>query len=208
MEKESPEIPHIWRLSRQRAFTLILLALVLLGLRLANRISVLNAEHSLILDRCRALDAKPSSLAQLHAREHSDRFEPGTKPVLLRNARLWTGARNGTEVIHGSLFLDQGIIQTVGGVDLHRLPPDTVVLDANHSWVTAGLVDLHSNAAGFPLPALEGARDLNSPNGPVLPWLRTWDALNTHDDAYALSIAGGVTSALIHPGSANVIGKL
>jgi hypothetical protein len=32
--------------------------------------------------------------------------------------------------------------------------------------------------------------------------------LNTHDDAYPLSVAGGVTTALILPGSANAIGTL
>ena len=31
--------------------------------------------------------------------------------------------------------------------------------------------------------------------------------LNTHDESYPLSIAGGVTTALILPGSANTIGK-
>ena len=32
------------------------------------------------------------------------------------------------------------------------------------------------------------------------------DALNTHNDAYKLSVAGGVTTALVLPGSANAIG--
>ena len=49
--------------------------------------------------------------------------------------------------------------------------------------------------------------DLNSPNGPILPWLRSVDGLNTHDDAYELAMAGGVTSAQVLPGSRNVIGR-
>jgi hypothetical protein len=36
---------------------------------------------------------------------------------------------------------------------------------------------------------------------------RALDGLNTHDDSYALSIAGGVTTSLILPGSANAIGE-
>lgn len=39
-----------------------------------------------------------------------------------------------------------------------------------------------------------------------MPWLRSLDAINTHDLSYNLSIAGGVTTALILPGSANSIG--
>jgi len=57
-------------------------------------------------------------------------------------------------------------------------------------------------------PSLSGAKDGNSHNGPILPWLRSLDGLNTHDESYPLSIAGGVTTALILPGSANAIGKL
>ncbi|KAG5734721.1 hypothetical protein E4T56_gene17010, partial [Termitomyces sp. T112] len=36
--------------------------------------------------------------------------------------------------------------------------------------------------------------------------LRSLDGLNTHDDSYPLSIAGGVTTALVLPGSSNAIG--
>lgn len=42
--------------------------------------------------------------------------------------------------------------------------------------------------------------------GPILPWLRTIDALNTHDKGLALAIANGVTSAQIVPGNRNAIG--
>ena len=56
-------------------------------------------------------------------------------------------------------------------------------------------------------PSLSGAKDGNSYNGPILLWLRSLDGLNTHDDSYPLSFAGGVTTALILPGSANAIGK-
>ena len=37
-------------------------------------------------------------------------------------------------------------------------------------------------------------------------WVRALDALNTHDDGYAMSAAGGVTTSLILPGSLNAIG--
>lgn len=56
-------------------------------------------------------------------------------------------------------------------------------------------------------PSLSGAKDVNSYNGPILPWLRSLDGLNTHNDSYPLFITGGVTTALILPGSANTIGK-
>lgn len=53
---------------------------------------------------------------------------------------------------------------------------------------------------------MQGAFDVNSAHGPTLPWLRSIDAFNTHDDGFELGIAGGVTSAQILPGSGNSIG--
>ena len=43
--------------------------------------------------------------------------------------------------------------------------------------------------------------------GPILPWLRSIDGLNTHDDGYELAMAGGVTSVQVLPGSNNAIGE-
>jgi imidazolonepropionase-like amidohydrolase len=81
-----------------------------------------------------------------------------------------------------------------------------VVIDAKNAWVTAGIIDIHSHLGDASSPALSGAEDDNSLKGTVQPWLRSLDGLNTHDDAYPLSVAGGVTTALILPGSANAIG--
>lgn len=100
------------------------------------------------------------------------------------------------------------------------------VHDLQGAWVTPGLVDLHSHIGVESAPSLGGRRtfqnviynlssllkvvsgavDGNSHKGPILPWLRSIDGLNTHDDAYNLSIAGGVTTAQVLPGSANNIG--
>ncbi|KIJ61333.1 hypothetical protein HYDPIDRAFT_42737 [Hydnomerulius pinastri MD-312] len=56
------------------------------------------------------------------------------------------------------------------------------------------------------VPDLDGSSDTNSLKGPILPWLRSLDGLNTHDEAYRLSVSGGVTTANVLPGSANAIG--
>jgi imidazolonepropionase-like amidohydrolase len=71
---------------------------------------------------------------------------------------------------------------------------------------TSRIIDAHSHLGVLSSPALSGSHDVNSYNGPILPWLRSLDALNTHDESYSLSIAGGVTTALVLPGSVNAIG--
>jgi hypothetical protein len=92
---------------------------------------------------------------------------------------------------------------------------------------TSRIVDIHTHLGVDSAPALSGANDGNSwkgitPShvllnnalrsiffaGPILPWLRSLDGLNTHDDAYRLSISGGVTTANVLPGSANAIGAI
>ncbi|KAF8523832.1 hypothetical protein JB92DRAFT_3140680 [Gautieria morchelliformis] len=143
-------------------------------------------------------------------RSESDRFIPETKATLLRNGKIWTSALNGTEVIYGDVLLDKGLVKAIGYIP-HRLlasiPKDQLhIQDLQGSWVTPGLVDIHSHIGVYSLPELDGASDGNSYKGPILPWLRSLDGLNTHDESYALAIAGGVTTAQILPGSANNIG--
>ena len=72
-------------------------------------------DASATLARCRALTRTPGPAAsfQTHTRTKSDRFEAGTKPVLVRNARLWTGRLEGREVFVGDVLLDGGIIRAV-----------------------------------------------------------------------------------------------
>lgn len=59
---------------------------------------------------------------------------------------------------------------------------------------------MHSHLGVDSVPELDGAADTNSMKGITQPWLRSIDALNTHDEAYRLSISGGVTTANILPG--------
>ncbi|PBK71209.1 hypothetical protein ARMSODRAFT_1017126 [Armillaria solidipes] len=106
---------------------------------------------------------------------HIPTIRAGTKPTLIKNAKIWTGLHNGT----------------FGYSQLGAY------------WVTPFLVGYTNYAS----PELEGASaaDDNILKGTAQPWLRSLDGLNTHDDAYPLSIAV-VTTALILPGSANSIG--
>ncbi|KAJ7484418.1 carbohydrate esterase family 9 protein [Mycena latifolia] len=148
----------------------------------------------------------PTSHAEtLPINAESDRFVEGTKPTLIRNASIWTGRDDGNEVVYGDVLIDKGLIKKVGSVDLNAYS-DVVVLDAAGSWVSPGIVDLHSHLGVGSSPSLSGAADTNSHAGLVLPWLRSLDGLNTHDDAYRLSVAGGVTTANVLPGSADAIG--
>ncbi|KAF7792287.1 hypothetical protein EIP86_003323 [Pleurotus ostreatoroseus] len=169
-------------------------------------------DASATLARCRALTRTPGPAAsfQTHTRTKSDRFEAETKPVLVRNARLWTGRLEGREVFVGDVLLDGGIIRAVaqGRISEKLLGEmrNLTVVEADGAWVTPGIIDVHSHLGVIPSPALIGANDGNSIKGLAQPWLRSVDALNTHDEGYAHAIAGGLTTALVLPGSADAIG--
>jgi hypothetical protein len=191
------------------------------------RVHRVPADARSILRQCAGLRAMPGPPEDFHARVHSDRFESGTRPTLIKNARVWTGAKNGTETLDGDVLLSGGVVKGVGNIPeaLLRDLTGLVVVDADGAWVTPGLgafqlsprlpasahaetilVDFHSHVGILSAPVLSGAFELNSFHGPILPWLRSIDAFNTHDEAFALTIAGGVTSVQVLPGSANAIG--
>ncbi|CAK5272816.1 unnamed protein product [Mycena citricolor] len=164
------------------------------------------ANAATILGRCSSLTLAPGPPDDFHERTQSDRYEAGTKPTLIKNAKIWTGEDDGTKVVHGDILLDKGIIKKIGKVDAKAYGSDLDVVDAQGAWVTPGIVDLHSHLGVDSAPALSGASDTNSHKGLAMPWLRSLDGLNTHDDAYLLSMSGGVTTANVLPGSANAIG--
>lgn len=160
---------------------------------------------------CASLKSEPGYPEDFQRRSRSDRFVVGTKPVLIKGARVWTGERNGTEIVTGDVLLDKGIIRGVGRSATAALAAhtgDIIVIDAKGAWITPGLIDIRSHHGILPFPQLSGALDASSSRGTVQPWLRSIDALNTHDDAYVLSIAGGTTTALVLPASTNAIGAL
>ncbi|KAH8116645.1 composite domain of metallo-dependent hydrolase [Phellopilus nigrolimitatus] len=164
---------------------------------------------SQIQARCENLKLKPGPPSTFSNRTSSDRFALGSKPTLIRNATIWTGRTNGLEIIEGDILLDTGIIKAVGTVEealLQQLDHAVEIIDADGAWITPGIVDLHSHLGLLSAPKLNGASDGNSRKGIAQPWLRSLDALNTHDDSFRLTVAGGVTTALVLPGSANDIG--
>lgn len=65
---------------------------------------------------------------------------------------------------------------------------------------------MHSHAGVNSVPVAKGTDDGNSFKSNTNPYLRSLDGLNTHDAAYKLIVAGGVTTSLVLPGSADAIG--
>ena len=104
------------------------------------------------LHKCRHLHTKPGPPPDFNFREESDRFEPGTRATLLRNATIWTGGINGLEIVKGDMLLDRGLIKAVGRIGpgvLQKYKTDLVTLELDEAWVTPGYVRNLSQGLAF-----------------------------------------------------------
>ena len=123
------------------------------------------------------------------------------------------------------LLIQNGHIKPMVGADLPRgdiligddgkilavaesipAPENCPVIDAQGRLVTPGCIDAHchigldNEAVGW-----EGM-DYNEIVDPITPQMRAIDSIYPQDEAFALAVQGGVTTACTGPGSANVVG--
>ncbi|MEG1858597.1 MAG: amidohydrolase, partial [Pseudoflavonifractor sp.] len=123
--------------------------------------------------------------------------------MLIQNGIVHT--MDGPIIPCGFVLTEGSKITAVGPMsDLPRTG-DAAVLDARGGHILPGFVDAHchlgmfGNALGFE------ADDGNESTDPCTPHLRAIDAINPLDRCFAEARAGGVTSVLTGPGSANPI---
>jgi imidazolonepropionase-like amidohydrolase len=123
---------------------------------------------------------------------------PG-KDVVIRNGTIMT-ATHGT-IQRGSVLVRNGKIAAVGtNVDV---PGGATIIDATGKFVTPGIIDSHSHMA---LGGNTDKDDINEATSPVTPHMMMEDAFDYTDKEIYRALAGGVTSALLLHGSANMIG--
>ena len=123
--------------------------------------------------------------------------------ILIKNGHIKTMA--GPDLLCGDVLIgDDGKIVSVG--TSLPAPEGYVVLDAQGQLVTPGCIDAHchigldNEAVGW-----EGM-DYNEIVDPITPQMRAIDSIYPQDEAFALAVQGGVTTACTGPGSANVVG--
>ncbi len=111
----------------------------------------------------------------------------------------------GPDMENGAVLIgDDGKILRVA--ETIEAPEGCQVIDAQGRLVTPGCVDAHchigldNEAVGW-----EG-KDYNEIVDPVTPQMRAIDSIYPQDEAFALALQGGVTTACTGPGSANVVG--
>jgi len=123
----------------------------------------------------------------------TDDQQPKQETILIRNATVWTGEKDGV-LKNTDVLIKNGKIAAIGK---NLSDPAARVIDGTGKHVSAGIIDEHSHIAAASIN--EGAQSVTSE-------VRIGDNLNPEDINIYRQLSGGVTSSHILHGSANVIG--
>ena len=107
----------------------------------------------------------------------------------------------------GFLQIENGRITAVGDMkDCSVKKGGSGILDAKGNLVMPGIVEAHCHMGiTEEKKGMEGD-DCNENVEPITPWLRAIDAINPMDAAFDDALRAGITSAMVGPGSSNVVG--
>ncbi len=148
----------------------------------------------------KSASAKPAINANPYPSTY--RAYPG-RPVALVGATVFDGA--GKRIDNGTVLLRDGKVVGVGDATLGTVGYDRV--DAAGKFVTPGIIDIHSHLGVYPSPSVQAHSDGNEATDPTTPEVWAEHSLWPQDPGFTRALAnGGVTSLMILPGSANLMG--
>jgi imidazolonepropionase-like amidohydrolase len=104
----------------------------------------------------------------------------------------------------GTVLIDGGRIVAVG--ERLAVPAEATVVDATGRFVTPGLIDAHTHLGGYTESYAWAGEEVNETSKPTTPEMDVLDAINPDDAGLADAVAGGITTVMVAPGSANPVG--
>ncbi len=110
----------------------------------------------------------------------------------------------GEPIQGGTVLMVDGKVKAVGAKV--KVPKGARTVDATGSWVLPGFVEAHAHmgvheeAEGW---AGQDTNEMTDPNGARM---RALDAINPAEEGFRDALSGGVTTAVVKPGSGNPIG--
>ncbi|KAG8165756.1 hypothetical protein KVR01_004308 [Diaporthe batatas] len=162
------------------------------------------------LARCTAITTLPAR-CNPEDRKENPRWNTASgqdHTVVLRNATLFDGADFSEDPV--DVTFTHGLITSISlSKDAAPAPAGAEEVHLHGAYVTPGLVDMHSHHLVEDWPQIQEIPDGNEMFGgfgPLTPFVRALDSMKAYDVATRLIASGGVTSSLIIPGSANIMG--
>ena len=111
---------------------------------------------------------------------------------------------DGEPIEGGTVLVVDGVIREVGA-DV-TVPDGVPVVDATGSWVLPGFVESHAHLGVHEEGEGWAGQDVNEMTDPVGAGLRALDGINIEEEGFRDALHGGVTAAVVKPGSGNPIG--
>ena len=127
---------------------------------------------------------------------------PESPATLIRGAVILTGTG---EELRGQdiLFADGKVVEIGSDLDL---PEGATVVSGSGKWITPGIIDVHSHMGVYPSPGISSHADGNEMVSPTTAKVWAEHSVWPQDPNFEKALAGGVTTAQILPGSANLFG--
>ncbi len=116
------------------------------------------------------------------------------------------GEQRAAAIEHGTVLVENGRITAVGPARSVTIPDGVRTVDAGGGWITPGLLESHGHLGLHEEGESDADNDVNEKTNPNGAALRALDAINPADVGFRDALRGGVTSAVIKPGSGNPIG--
>ncbi|WP_124041130.1 amidohydrolase [Clostridium perfringens] len=124
--------------------------------------------------------------------------------MLIRNGKIFT-CEEGKIYEKGDILIKDGKISRIGE-DLSEYIGEEEVIDAKGLLIFPGFIEAHCHL-GLHEEGNNGAGNgTNEASEPITPQMRAIDGINPFDGGFQSAREAGVTTAVIGPGSANVIG--
>jgi imidazolonepropionase-like amidohydrolase len=156
-----------------------------------------------VLVACAQAPAKPKEAEAPAAPKFPSTYRAATAPgLLIRGATVLTG--DGARIDDGDVWLQDGVVKAVGK---NLSAPGAQVIDAKGRWVTPGIIDAHSHLGVYASPGVWAHSDGNEAIAPVTAEVWAEHSVWPQDPGFqAARENGGITTLLVLPGSANLIG--
>jgi imidazolonepropionase-like amidohydrolase len=164
----------------------------------------------LLLTSCATVSPAPSTPAAPAARVPTAstpapvaRFHQ-ERPVVVRHATVMPAS--GPAIEDGAIAFADGKIVAVGKSAEVATPAGAEEVDGTGLYVTPGIIDAHSHLGVYASPDSFSLSDGNEATAPVTAEVSAEHSFWPQDPGLRRAAAGGITSLLVLPGSANLIG--
>jgi imidazolonepropionase-like amidohydrolase len=122
--------------------------------------------------------------------------------VLVRGVHVFDGV--------GGMFDKMDVLLIDGKIsamaETLEAPNDATIIDGSGKWLTPGIIDVHSHLGVYASPSVRASSDGNEVTNPITAEVSSEHGVWPHDPGFNRARAGGITTLMVLPGSANLFG--